>query len=80
MGPGRLVGTLMPYETRAVDRAEMFKPGRCTGLLMGSCCASNMQPAGSPDCAVHSRSYRKGGRSEVAIPAAGYDNAAGMLL
>ena len=27
MGPGRLVGTLMPYETRAVDRAEMFKAG-----------------------------------------------------
>ena len=26
-GPGRLVGTLMPYETRAVDRAEMFAQG-----------------------------------------------------
>ena len=26
-GPGRLTGTLMPYETRAVDRAEMFKAG-----------------------------------------------------
>ena len=27
MGPGRLVGTLMPYETRAQDRDEMFAKG-----------------------------------------------------
>ena len=26
-GPGRLVGVLMPYEKRAVDRAEMFAQG-----------------------------------------------------
>ena len=26
-GPGRLVGTLMPYETRAADRAEKFARG-----------------------------------------------------
>ena len=27
LGPGRLVGVLMPYETRASDRPEMFEAG-----------------------------------------------------
>ena len=27
--PGRLYGVLMPYETRAVDRPEVFKAAPC---------------------------------------------------
>ena len=30
MGPGRLVGTLMPYDQRASDRPEMFEAGSLT--------------------------------------------------
>ena len=61
MGPGRLVGTLMPYETRAVDRAEMFKAGALHWPEDGRAAERSCTTAGSPYCAVHSRSYRNGG-------------------
>ena len=36
-GKPRLVGTLMPYGTRAKDRAEVFEVGSLNGTRLGSC-------------------------------------------
>ena len=64
-GPGRLVGTLMPYETRAVDRAEMFAQGAlhwpAEGVLLRE--QHNRQAP-----IVRFTPTQKAGAVEVAIP------------
>ena len=37
MGPGRLVGVLMPYGQRAADRPELFEPGALHWPADGVC-------------------------------------------
>ena len=65
--PGRLVGTLLEYETRAVDREEVFKAGALEwppdGVILNS--QSRPQTAAHSVLAGSARE-RRHGRSGVA--------------